>query len=258
MSKRQWTVFAGLCGLMTLTLCAAQTRAQEVKPKPPMFTYVANWTLPADHWADANKAATSISSVMDKAIANGDLVGYGHDKNLVHTLDGETHDSWWSSMSMAGLVKTLDVLYATGLAPSPAMSSATKHWDHVYVSRYYNWKSGAYKDSYVHVSVYKLKADAPDDAQDQLSQHMVVPLLEKLLADGAISEYEIDSEAIHTDAPGTFAIVYVTPTPDGLDKVQSAIIDTLKAHPLLGQAFGSMTDDNGHRDELIKGDGVFK
>jgi hypothetical protein len=127
------------------------------------------------------------------------------------------------------------------------------------VSHYYNWKAGAaYKGGYVHVSEYKLKADAPDDAVDMLAQHLIVPSMDKLIADGTIVEYEIDETAIHTSAPGTFSIVYVTPTPEGLDTVQAAIRDLAKAHPLSIGAFGSFVDDSGHRDELAKGNGVFK
>jgi hypothetical protein len=50
---------------------------------------------------------------------------------------------------------------------------------------------------------------------------MLVPLLEKQLADGTIHEYEIDTEAIHTEPPGTFWIFYLTANAEGLDKVSA-------------------------------------
>lgn len=260
MNKRLWCVFTGLCGLLVATLCAVPLGAQtdEAKEKPPLFSYVANWQIPRTHWADFEKANAADKEILEKALADGTIVGYGNDVNLVHTPDGETHDNWWSATSMAGLVKVLDKFYAADISASPNSASPTKHWDNVYVSHFYNWKPGAFKGGYVHVSVYKLKADAPDDAVESLSKHMIVPSLEKLLADGTIVEYEIDTMAIHTEAPGTFAIVYVTPTPEGLDTVQAAVRGLVKEHPLSGQAFGSMVDDNGHRDELLKGNGVFK
>jgi len=59
-------------------------------------------------------------------------------------------------------------------------------------------------------------------------------------------------------APGTFWISYVAAEPEGLDKVDAAIRDTLKDHPLDGPAFSSMTDFSAHRDALIKGDGTYK
>jgi hypothetical protein len=243
--------------LMMSAVCAipALAQTQEVKPKPPMLTYVANWQVPRANFPDMEKASP-IEDILKKALADGTIVGYGNDMTLVHTVDGETHDNWWSAMSMAGLVKVLEQIRAGGV-PAP-LASATKHWDNVYVSRYYNWKPGAYKGGFVHVSVYKFKADSPDDAYTAISEHLIVPTMEKLLADGTILEYELDTEAIHTSAPGTFAVVYVTPTAEGLDTVNKAIRDSQKAHPLGIDGFEAMTDYSGHRDELYKGDGIFK
>ena len=260
MSKRTICVFAGLCAILMLALCAAPLNAQmtEVKEKPAMYSYIANWQIPRAHWADMDAGNSSNKAILDKALADGTLVGYGVDANEVHTPDGWTHDNWWSSTSMAGLMKVLDQLRGANSTGS-VLDTATKHWDLVLVSHYYNWKPGAaYQGGYVDVSEYKLKADAPDDAVDKLAQHLVVPILEKLLANGTIVEYEIDEMAVHTEAPGTFSIVYVTPTPEGLDTAHAAIRDAVKAHPLSIDAFGSFVDDSGHRDELAKGNGVFK
>lgn len=260
MSKRVWSVFAGMFGLATLTVCAIPLNAQtsEVKEKPPMYSYVADWQIPRGHWADMASANAADQAILDKALADGTIIAYGNDENLVHQPDSSTHDDWWSSMSMAGLIKVLDQFMASNSSTSPALESATKHWDTIFVSRYYNYHSGSYKNAYTAIASYKLKADAPEGALDTLSKNLVAPLLEKMLADGTILEYEIDTEAVHTDAPGTFWIDYITSTPEGLDKVNAAIMDTMKAHPLSGPAFGSMVDFSAHRDELIKGDGAYK
>jgi hypothetical protein len=260
MSKRLWNVFAGLCAAALFAVCAMPLAAQmaEVKEKAPMYSYIADWQFPRASWGEIDKANAADKPILDKALADGTIVAYGSDEALVHTPDGATHDDWWSAMSMAGLIKVLDQFYASGNTASPVMSSATKHWDSIFISRYYNWHSGAFKGAYTHVSSYKLKADAPDDAVDSLSKNLVAPLLEKLVADGTILEYEIDTMAIHTAAPDTFWIVYVCPKPEGLDKVDAAVMESLKSQPLAGPAFGSMTDFSAHRDELIKGDGVFK
>lgn len=254
------SVFAGLCAILVSALCAVPSNAQmaETKAKPAMYSYVANWQVPREHWADMEKSASTRNAVMEKAMADGTIVGHGDDLNLVHTPEAETHDTWWSAMSMAGLVKVLDQLMAGEMSGTPNAAQPTKHWDNVYVSRYYNWKPGAYKGGYVHASVYKFKADAPDDALDLVAQHLIVPSMEKLLADGTIVQYEIDTQTIHTSAPGTFVVVYVTPTPEGLDTVNAAIRTMSKEHPLGIDAFGSFVDDNGHRDELMKGNGAFK
>jgi hypothetical protein len=223
-----------------------------------MYTYVADWQIPRTHWSGMPQSAAADKSIMDKAIDDGTLVGYGDDEDLVHSADGETHDDWWSSMSMAGLIKVLDQLYASGNVSSPALDSATKHWDLVFVSRYYNRHPGPYKTAYTWVSEYQLKSDAPGDALDTLSQTIVAPLMEKMFADGTIIEYEIDELAVHNQAPGSFWISWVSPTPEGIDKVTGAIMDTVKAQPLIGPAFGSMTKGSAHRDELLRGEGTYK
>ena len=258
MHRRMWTIFTGLCGLLTVAALATPASSQEVKPKSPMYSYVAEWQVSRDKWPDLEKASASLTGVLEKATADGTLVGYGHDESLVHAADGSTHDNWWAANSMAGLLKVLEQVRANAANTSSVMSVATKHWDNIYVSRYYNWKPGAYKSAYSHISIYQFKKDASDDALDQLSQHLIVPIMEKLLADGSIIEYEVDTEAIHSDNPNTFALVYVSPAPEGLDKVLAAIRDSVKDHPLSGQAFGSLTEDSGHRDYLVKGDAAFK
>jgi len=87
---------------------------------------------------------------------------------------------------------------------------------------------------------------------------MIVPLMEKMLADGSIHEYEIDTEAIHTEAPGTFWIFYLAANAEGLDKVNDALRETLKANPLSGPAFGSMVDFSEHRDFLARTSATYK
>jgi hypothetical protein len=260
MSKRSWSVFAGVSVLVLSAACALPSAAQssEVKEKPPMYSYIANWQIPRAQWGEMEKSALADNALLDKALADGTIVAYGNDENLVHQPDGETHDDWWSSMSMAGLIKVLDQLSASGSSASSVLTTSTRHWDEIMESRYYNWHSGSWKTGYTSVSSYKLKPDAPDDAIDLLSQNMVVPLLEKMLSDGTIHEYEIDTQAIHTEAPDTFWIVYIASSPEGLDKVNAAIVDSLKTHPLSGPAFSSMIDFTAHRDELIEGPAKFK
>jgi len=261
MNTKTWSVFTGLCGVAVFAMSAVPSGAQatEVKEKPPMYSYIANWQIPPAHWgADMAKINATDSNIFQAALADGTLVGYGSDVNMVHTPDGESHDSWWSATSMAGLLKVLDKLRGLDYSDSPHSLSPTKHWDMVLVSHFYNWKPGAYTGAYVNVAIYQLKPTADDDALETLSKSVVVPILEKLLADGTVLEYEVDTEAIHTDAPGMFAIVYVTPQPEGVDTVRAAIRGSGKDNPLIGPAFDSFIDYSQHRDELLKGNGTYK
>jgi len=244
--------------ILGMSAVAALGQTSEVKEKPRMYSYVSNWSIPRSQWADMEKATASTQAILEKSLATGTLVAYGSDTNLLHEPEGSTHDSWWSAMSLAGLLNVLDQIHKSGNATSPVLSSATKHWDDIYVSRYYNWHAGSWKDVYTYGSSYKLKADAPDDAVDQLSKNLIVPTMEKLLADGTIHEYEIDTQAIHTQAPGTFWIFYIGANAEALDKVNAAIRESFKANPLGGPAFASMVDFTPHRDELARTNATYK
>jgi len=185
-------------------------------------------------------------------------VGYGNDETLVHTQEGATHDNWWSAMSQAGLINVLEQFYQNGVAANPVLASATKHWDNIFVSRFYNWHPGTFKTAYTYGAAYQLKADAPSDGMETLAKNLIVPLLEKQLAEGNIHEYEIDTEVIHTQSPGLFVIVYIASSPEALDKVNDARREALKASPLASPAFGSMVNLAEHRDELARTSGTFK
>jgi len=259
MNKSLWGVFASVCAVVACVASSTLVSAQsEVKEKPPMYSYVSFWNIPRADWGEMAKADAADQSTLEKALSNGTLVGFGNDVNLVHQPDGYTHDEWWSSMSMAGLMNVLDQFYSSGSATTPVLGKANKHSDAIYVSRYYNWHSGSFKGGYTHGSSYKLKADAPEDAVDTLSKNLIAPMLEKLLADGTLHEYEIDTEAIHTEAPGTFWIFYITANAEGLDKVNAALRETLKNNPMSGPAFDSMVDFTPHRDDLVRTNATYK
>lgn len=187
-SGKLWKIFAPIFALAMFAVCAAPASAQksDAKEKPAMYTYVANWALPRAQWADMAKSYADDSKVLDKAISNGTIVGYGSDENLVHSADGATHDDWWSATSMAGVLNVLNQFYQGGAVTSPVLSSATRHWDNIYVSHHYNWHPGSYKGAYTRIEGYKLKADAPDDAVDTLSKNLIAPLLDRLVSDGTV------------------------------------------------------------------------
>jgi hypothetical protein len=259
MNRKLWAILACMCTLAILAASAAPACAQdEVKEKPPMYSYVGFWNIPRAQWAEMEKNNAADQKILDKALADGAIVAYGNDLNLVHTADGMTHDDWWSAMSMAAMLNVLDKFYKSGTPTSPVLASATKHTDGIFVTRYYNWRPGTYKGAYSRVGYYKLKPDAPDHAIETLSKTYIAPLLEKLLADGSIVEYEIDTEAVHTESPGAFWVDVISPNAEGLDKLTAALLDRSKTNPLAGHAFESMIDLSAHRDSLSTSSVTYK
>jgi hypothetical protein len=261
MNKNFNRIVASLAFLTTVLLTlagSAPLRADEPGQKDAMYSYVSLWAVPRAKWADFSKSGASTEKIFEQALGDSTLVAYGSDYNLVHEADGYTHDAWWSSHTMAGLMKVLDSLEQSGMAPNGPLTAATKHSDQILVSRHYNAKPGTYKGAYTHGSSFKLKPDAPDDAVDTLSKNVFEPVFEKLLADGSVIEYEIDEEAVHTQSPDFFWVFYVTPTAEGLDKVTAAIGQAIKTNPLIGPAFNSFVDFTPHRDYLSRSTAVFK
>lgn len=260
MKRRLQWLLAGAWVLAMAVLAAVPACAQtsEVKEKPPMYSYIANWAIPRAQWGEMDKQGAANQKMLEKALADGTIIGYGADTNLIHQADGWTHDSWWSSMSMAGLLNVLEQSYKSGGATAPVLLTATRHNDIIYVSRYYNWHPGSWTGLYTRVASYQLKADAAPDALDTVSKNLFVPMLEKLLADGAIHEYEIDTQAIHTDAPGMFEVIIIAADGAGLDKFNAAVRDLQKSSPMAGPALNSMVDFTAHRDELARTSAAYK
>ncbi len=256
MQRRGIVAALSALAISTLAVTASNAQTGEVKEKPPLYTYVGDFAIPRARWSDMDKQTAADEKIMEKAIADGTIIAYGNDVNLVHREDTETHDSFWSAMSLAGVLKALDALH--GVTGTSVLSSATKHSDSIYVSHFYNWHAGSWKGAFTHGASYKLKADAPDDAVETISKSFIVPLMEKALQDGTVSEYEVDEEAIHTQAPGTFWVFYICPRAEGLDKVNAALGAALKEQPFAGSAIGSMVDFSAHRDQLALTNATYK
>src|SRR5438067_870365 len=146
MKRSMSSVMLGVAGLavlgMTAKVAGAQTDA--VKEKPRLYRYVSYWTFPRAHWGDVDKDnATGNQKILAPALGDGTLVGYGDEENLLHSAEGFTHDNWWQANSWAGGLKVLEGVHRGG-SSSLLLVSSTKHWDQVFLSRFYNWKAGSW------------------------------------------------------------------------------------------------------------------
>jgi hypothetical protein len=242
---------AVLLSVWTLPVAAQTAGAGE---KPRLYTYAAYWTIPRGRWDEMAKAGTSNQKIFDTALSNGTIVGYGNEETLVHQVDGPTHVNWWAATSQAGLFNVLDQIYRSKSVVAPVFASATRHWDSIYVSRFYELHSGSLKGAYVHGSSFKRKPDAPDNAVEIFSKYFAEPLLQKLMADGTVFAYQIAEEVVHTEDPAMFYLFYITPKAEGFDKVNAALREVFGANSLVGPAFALMMDYAVHRDSASYGD----
>jgi hypothetical protein len=251
--KKHWGAFTGLLTMAALVILPALAGAQtsKVKEKAPMYSYIEVWNIPRDQWAARAKQAAAARNILDKAIADGTIVAYGFDENPLH-------DTFWLGMSKAALQKVKDQFQKAGITPMPTKTGAAAPPVSILISRYYNWHAGTWKNAYVHVGIYKMKPGAPPDVVDTLSQNFFAPVLEKMLANGSIFEWETDTYADPKDGPGTFLIAYLSETSEGLEKTNKAMQETLKARPQTGPVFGSLVDVPASRDVVVRSYAVYK
>jgi hypothetical protein len=252
-NRKLWAALAGLTILAVSAAWTASAGAQttEVKPKPPMYSYIAVWNIPRDQWKARENQAAAARKVLDRAISDGTIVAYGFDENPLH-------DTFWLAMSKAGLQSVRDEFHKAGIDVVPSKAGAAPPPMSILISRYYNWHPVKCENAYVHVGIYKIKPDAPRDAVDALSKNYFAPPLEKMLADGVIFEWETDIYADPKDSPGTFLIAYLSATEEGLNKAHNAVQQTLKSRPLKSPAFDSLVDVSGIRDVVVRSYAVYK
>jgi hypothetical protein len=222
-----------------------QTASEE---KPPLYTYVSEWTVPRAMWPDYQKMEANDDAAMAKLTADGTIVSFGSYSVLNHQEGLPTHGSWFSARSMANLMKALEAERSTPDATGPILSAA-KHWDYLFESRDYSSHSGTFKNGYLRVGNWKYKAGA-SDPDGKIMKATMVAMLEKLLADGALHSYQIDEESVHSRNPGTFFIAIVANGAEGIDKFNAAIEENGKKNVAGWAGFGSLLDSDGHRDFL--------
>ena len=127
--------------------------------------------------------------------------------------------------------------------------AAAKHWDYILSSRLYNTHSGTFTNGYLRVGRWAPKASDPDG---KLLNSTMAPLLEKLFADGALHDYQIDQEDVHSTTPGTTFIAINANGAEGLDKFEAALDETEKSNPAAWVGFGTTLEEKSHTDFLAR------
>ena len=222
----------------------------DAKEKPPIYTYVAQWAVARANWPAMEKADPAQKQLFEKLMADGTIIGYGTYRVVAHQEDAPNHGSWWTASSMANLMKALDVISAqTGASELNKVLGESKHWDLVLESRQYAVHSGSVDNGYLRVSTWKVLPGHGETAEKVMSSY-IIPMLDKLMADGTLYSYSIDHEVIHSSDPNVIDLAIVTNDASGLDKYMAAIRAAGKANPLASTAFAGATDGSSHRDFL--------
>lgn len=243
----------GFCCLIVLLALATAlpARAQGGEGgKPPEYTYVAEWAVPRDQWRDMAKVNADEKATMEKLLTDGTIVSYGDFSNLLHQEGQPTHGTWFSATSIGNLLKALEAIYKLPQVTFPVLA-ASKHWDFMMVSHAHNARSGKFQGGYLAGGGFDVKPGHSHEFHELIKSNLV-PVMEKLLADGAATSYSVDTEEFHSEKPGRVTLVYTTADVAGVDKVEAALDSAFGKNPALEAAFRSAVEREGHRDFLAR------
>jgi len=210
---------SALLGLVALCLLAPPGASAQQAEQPPLYTFVAQWTVPRAQWGEAAAFFEKTTRpVLERLTASGTLAGWGNTDTVVHQEDATTHGTWWTASSLAGIERAREELLK--LPPNPAMASA-KHRDYLLRSIIYNGKPAGPASGYLSVGSTKVQ---PGKGQQwrEFWEKYTKPTYDELVADGTIAGYSVDVEQVHTDDPGWRFVVFVAPSADAVDKVNAA------------------------------------
>jgi hypothetical protein len=247
MRIRSICTVVALCALTLVPLSGNRASAQSSSAeKPVLYTYVSEWTVPRAMWADYLKEDAADIDAMKKAVADGAIVSFGSYAVVNHQEGQPTHGTWFSATSMANILKVLEAIRTAPGATAPPLAAA-KHWDYIMESHNHNAHSGTFTNGYLRVGNWRAKASDPDG---KILKATMVPLLEKLLSDGALHSYQIDEEAVHSTDPGSIFVVIVANGGEGVDKFYAALDESEKTNPAGWAGLNTTLDEAGHRDFL--------
>lgn len=247
--KNRRTSFIGLLCLCALPLAVPLYAQNAGEGKPPVYTYISEWAVPRAQWADMVKLDDADKPLMDKLISDGTLTGYGAFTNLIHQEGEPTHGTWMTATSEGNILKALEAVYAHPGSVTAPVQGESKHWDYILVSRMYNSRSGKSDNGYLAGEQWTVKPGQMH-AYDELVKTQLVPIYEKLLADGTITSYGMGTEDFHTGKMGVVDAWFTTPDAASFDKASKAFDEEFAKNPMLGSAFLSLVDREGHRDFL--------
>jgi hypothetical protein len=246
MRKRSSIILGVVCALALSALVAPPpAHAQETSH----YTFVSFWAVPRAQWSDFEKAEAQTNAILEKMVSDGTLVGWGSAASLVHSEDGYTHFSWFTSETQAGILKTLDALQ--NVSRTPQLAASTKHKDYMQHTIAHGGKTAKTNSGYLRVAAWQAKPGRGEDVENFFKKY-IQPDLDAGVADGSVLTYNFDTEAVHTDAPGAYFLAVAYANGDGLDKASAALAKHAKEDPAAGEGFGSMLETKDHRDILAR------
>jgi hypothetical protein len=219
--------------------------------QPVVYTYVSQFQVPRANWAQySENTEKSFVPIVEKMVADGTIMSYSTFEMVVHTPEGYTHGSAWSSSSIAGLMKVLDELRKAG--PQPGQVAATKHEDYLMQTTMYLAGSSSGTPAYLRVVCQNAKPDKPQEYTTALRKYLW-PMFEDQFKKGVASYVSLDSQYVNNMAPSVRCLVVTYPSADSMDKWAAAVNATFaKMSAADREAFFGTTVTDSRRDILAR------
>jgi hypothetical protein len=203
-----------LCLLLALPVAAG---AQQ--PAPPVYTFVAEWSVQRDKWLETSAFMDkSLRPIMERLVSDGTLVNFGTYETLVHQEDAETHGLWWSATSVAGIEKAR--LEAIKVPQPPGLLGA-RHHDYFLRKAVGTQRTGSGSGGYLRVASYVLQPGKGMQWREWWDKY-TKPVYDALVADGTLLFYTMYVQQVATSNPSTRMVVSVAPSAEALDKAYAA------------------------------------
>jgi hypothetical protein len=244
------TFCALLISMFAFSAPAARAQQAEAPKQSVVYTYVSFFGVPRAQWAAYEKNAAGERKVFDSLLTDGTILSYGDGAMEVHEgLNAPTHVGWFSSSSMAGLMKALATLRSS--APPASEIAYTMHSDAITMSTVYNGKGSTIENGYVLVQDWTPKPGHAEEFRDLMTKYRK-PALDAEVADGTLSGYSVEEDLIHTDTPGSYSLIAVFPNAAAMDKFYAEIESLHTKQPLFGDVYSATLDYAAHRDHLVR------
>ncbi|HVS88707.1 MAG TPA: hypothetical protein VHF01_10880 [Candidatus Acidoferrum sp.] len=242
-----------IAGLLVVVLAvfSVPIALSQMERAQPVYTYVSQFQVPRANWAQfAEDNDKTFVPVMERFMADGTIMGWSTFETMVHTPDGYTNGSSWSSNSLAGIMCVLDELRKGG--PRPGQLAATKHEDYLMQSTMHHASTVTGGSGYLRVVCQMAKADRPGEYAAALNKYLV-PTFEEQFKKGVATSYGVDEQYVNSSAPSLRCLVITYPNAEGMDKWATAINATLgKMSDADRAAFFGSTVADSRRDFMAR------
>lgn len=253
--KRFILVLAVLCVFLTLSTAALAAEEKTV------YFSGQSWDIPRDKWDDYKAYFDKYEKpVLEKALAEGIIVEWGLAAEGLHGPDTYSHSVWFGAHSLADLEKVYEISRAvlgeevSNETEEMLAQLVTKHRDTYIRSIRYRSKTSSLTQGYLLGSSVQV---APGSGRDYIQgwDHYQQPVLDKLLADGVILGYSLETQYYHTEKPGRWTTYYVIDDMAKDEQVAAAWDEAGKDTPeivrtALGAQYRSRVEEGSHRDSF--------